>query len=49
MSFVDRTIKTVANATLGTIILLVHTLLADRDHKRAGSTRIETAARNIPE
>jgi len=49
MSFVDRTIKAVTNATLGTVIVLVHAVLADRDHKPVASTRVNTAAKTHPE
>jgi hypothetical protein len=34
-SFADRMVKAVSNATVGTVIVLVHVALADRNRKAA--------------
>jgi hypothetical protein len=39
-SFADRIMKTVSDVTVGTVIVLVHVMLADRSSSRADTHRL---------
>jgi hypothetical protein len=39
-SFADRVMKTMSDVTIGTVIVLVHVMLADRESSRAGTKRL---------
>ncbi len=41
-TFADRVVKAVSDVTVGTVIVLVHVLLADRNHRRL-------VVRSVPE
>jgi hypothetical protein len=47
-SFADRVMKTMADVTIGTVIVLVHVMLADRESSRADTKRLAAPAMSHP-